>query len=160
MKPIIQSTWRWSRIGLVALLAWVGIESGGDATAQMGEAGQTIRRFEVPEFDRNNRLRSRLSGDYARILPSGLIDITGMQIEFYDPERRVEMRVTAESCIYNRQTGDATSDGRVRLARQNLLITGKGFTWEADRERMEIRDQARVVIQDPQRTLGEGGLLP
>jgi lipopolysaccharide export system protein LptC len=122
----------------------------GAVEAQMT---QTIRDFEVPEFDRDNRLRSHLFGETARILPDGLVDITNMLVFFYDDNQQVEMRVTAEACIYDRATKNAHSESRVRLARENAIITGKGFVWTAADSKIEIHDEARVVLVDTTRII-------
>lgn len=126
------------------------------AQGRMGQDVQTIRGFEVPEFDRENRLQSRLFGDFARILPSGMVDITGMRIDFYDENREVEMRVTAEQCLYDRDTRHASSDTRIRIARENMIITGKGFVWDAEEERFEIHEDVKVVFRELHRVFEEG----
>lgn len=123
--------------------------------AQMREGDQFIRGFEVPEFDRDNRLRSKLFGELARLLPSGLVDITKMRIDFFDDNREVEMRVTADTCLYDRNTRDASSDTAIRIARENMIITGVGFHFQAAEGRFEIHDQAKVVLKDPKRVMEE-----
>ncbi len=119
-----------------------------ESQRRMIEDVQTIRGFEVPEFDRENRLQSRLSGELARLMPNGKVDITGLRVEFYDDERQVEMVVTAETCLYDQTTRNASSDAHIRIARDNMVITGRGFVWEAEEERFEIHDEAKVVFRD------------
>lgn len=119
----------------------------GMARAQPQDA-QSIRGFEVPEFDRENRLQSMLYGELARLLPSGMVDITDMRIEFYDDDRVVEMLVTAETCLYDRNTRSAESDAEVRIARDNIIITGRGFNWQPDEEQFQIHNEAKVVLKE------------
>lgn len=136
----------WIAVALLALAMPPlsgGVYAGGEI--------QTIRGFEMPEFDRDNRLRSRLMGELARIMPSGQVDIEKMRIDFYDDNREVEMQVTAETCLYDRQSRNAESDTRVRIARQNMIITGKGFIWNADDGLFEIHEDAKVVIEGADR---------
>ena len=133
---------RW--IALVALSMAMPFLSG---VAYADGEIQTIRGFEMPEFDRDNRLRSRLMGELARIMPSGQVDIEKMRIDFYDDNREVEMQVTAETCLYDRESRNAESDTHVRIARQNMIITGKGFIWKADDGLFEIHEDAKVVIE-------------
>lgn len=130
-------------LALVCVL-WVGAYG---LRAQPSGDYQVIRGFEVPEFDRDNRLRSKLFGELARILPSGLVDITSMRIDFFNDDREVEMRVTAETCLYDRVTRSAESETRVRIARPNMIISGQGFTWNAEDGKFEIHDDARVVLK-------------
>lgn len=140
------------------VLLAIQVLHGPPASAQgrMAQDVQTIRGFEVPEYDRENRLQSRLFGDLARLLPSGLVDITGMRVEFYDDDREVEMRVTAETCLYDRTTRNASSDAHIRISRQNMIITGKGFVWDAEEERFEIHEEAKVVFSDLPMVFEEG----
>jgi hypothetical protein len=127
------------------------------ASAQLGE--QTMRGFEVPEFDRNNRLTSRLIGDFAIIKANGMVDITGMRIEFYDDQEDVEMLVTADQCLYNRINRDAKSDTAIRIARENLIITGTGFDWSTESGQFLIHADAKVVLAGSLRS-ADSGLLP
>ncbi len=115
-------------------------------------AGQRISGFEVPEFDSEMRLKSKLFGDFAVIMPDGRVDITNMMIEFYSEDRDVEMRVTSPECTYDRNSSDVRSDSDIRIARENMIITGKGFFWSAEDGRFEIFNDTRVLLKD----LGEG----
>jgi hypothetical protein len=127
------------------------------ASAQLGE--QTMRGFEVPEFDRHNRLTSRLIGDFALLKADGMVDITGMRIEFYDEDESVEMLVTADQCLYNRFNRDAKSDTAIRIARDNLIITGTGFDWSTESGQFLIHADAKVVLAGSLRS-AESGVLP
>ncbi len=145
------------KIAMAAVIAAAWCVLYSDAPAQQGGGQQTISGFEVPEFDQDNRLRSRLFGDFARILPSGLVDITRMRIDFYDDDREVEMRITAASCLYDRSSRNATGESSVRIARENMIITGQGFTWLANEGKFEIHDDAKVVLQGALRSAEQGG---
>lgn len=123
--------------------------------AQRQADSQTISKFEVPEFGPNNELKSKLIGDFARLRTNGQVDITGLQIEFFDLERRVNMRVTAETCLYNRVTRNAESDQRVRIARENMVITGEGFQWNAEEGRFRIFKDSKVVLKEVPRSVKE-----
>lgn len=154
--------WRGSRDRcgrvLVGLLLALALGGGGEPVeAQL--TGQTIREFEVPEFDRDNRLRYRLFGEFARVLENGTVDITEMRVDFYDAERQVEMRVTADHCVYDRRRRQAESEGPIRIARDNMVITGKGFRWQADDGRFEINEDAKVVFRD-RRAVAEHQMRP
>lgn len=132
----------WRGICFLTVLCLCG------ASITLAQPEQIIRDFEVPEFDRDNRMRSKLFGELARLLPSGLIDITRMRIDFFDEHRNVEMRVTAETCTYDRASGSARSEGSIRIARRNMLITGIGFEWLPQDGRFVIHEDAKVVLQE------------
>ena len=147
---------RWTTAA-VALLIGLGVTPM--LQAPFAQEAQTIQGFEVPEFDRENRLRSMLFGDFARLLPSGLVDITNMRIDFYDDDRQVEMRVTADTCKYDRNSRDAKSDSHIRIARENMIITGRGFVWNAEEGQFEIHNEAKVVLKDPRAHSEQGDAL-
>ena len=143
MKLRWRHDWIWPGLCVLGLLLVAAV---GPAGAQGGDGGQTIRGFEVPEFDRDNRLRSMLFGEFARLLPTGVVDITKMRIDFFNDQREVEMRLTADTCLYDRTTSNAESDGRVRMARANMIVTGEGFNWNAEDGVFQIFDDAKVVL--------------
>jgi hypothetical protein len=108
---------------------------------------QTVTGFRVPEYDDQNRLKSQLFGDFASVLPDGIIEITQLKIDFYD-EGEVVMTVTAPRCRYDQKKGNAQSDSDLRITRKNMVVTGKGFSWSGRSERFEIYREAKVVLQD------------
>lgn len=125
------------------IAVWIGWAAWVPAQDSM-----TLSGFEVPEYDKDMRLRSKLFGDFARVRPDGMVDIKNMKIEFYDDDTVVETRVTTPECTYNRTTRDARSAGDVRIARQNMVITGTGFSWNAEGGEFKIFKNARVELRD------------
>ncbi len=110
------------------------------------EVGQTVAGFRVPEYDADNNLKSQLFGDFARVLADGVIEITGLKIDFYS-KQQVAMTVTSPKCRYNQKVNLAESDADIRIARENMVVTGVGFSWNGRDERFLIRDQAKVVLK-------------
>ena len=47
---------------------------------------QTVTGFRVPDYDEDNNLKSQLFGDFAKVLPNGVIEITQLKIDFYGDE--------------------------------------------------------------------------
>lgn len=125
------------------------------ASAQRVGDAQSITEFEVPEFGPDNELKSKLYGASAILKPNGVVDIVGLRIEFFDARRMVEMRVFAETCLYNRVTRNAESKGRVRIARDKMVITGEGFNWNAEEERFRIFKDSKVVLQKLEQSMQE-----
>jgi hypothetical protein len=127
------------------------------AAAQSAGEVQTVTGFRVPSYDREGRMTSQVFGDTARILPDGSVDIAELRMEFYAAEgqtatnRAVEMRITSPRCVYHRATGVVTSDASVRIARDNMIVTGEGFQWIGAAERLEIYRNAKVVLKDIKR---------
>ena len=118
-----------------------------------------ITGFRVPSYDDKNNLTSQMFGDAAMILPDGRVDITELRMEFYSgtaSNRQTEMRVNSPRCVYNRNSGSATSDAPVRLARDNMVITGTGFEWNNRKQRLVIFQDAKVVLKEAGKNLEEG----
>jgi hypothetical protein len=125
------------------------------ARAQQADTGQTITGFRVPEYDDNGKLKTELFGDTARVLPDGVIEITQLKIDVYN-KGQVDMTVTAPKCAYNQKEGLAKSDSDVRIARENMVVTGVGFTWTGQNERFEILSKAKVVLKDAHKQMDTG----
>ena len=128
-------------VGAVSLLALVGI-----LHAQMDDI-QEFEGFSVPEFNEKGEMVSQLFGDYAKVLPGGVIEITNLKIEFYKLEQ-VVMTVTAPACTYNQDLGTASSKSDVRIEREQLIVTGTGFSWDVKDQNVHIFKNARVELAD------------
>lgn len=144
-----RAAWGAAALAVVAL-AW--------ATAQPADESQTVSGFRVPSIDKDGNLTSQLFGDSARILANGLVDIAELRMEFYAKgsvmtNRQIDMRVTSPRCVYSRNSGVATSDAPVRIARDNMVVTGTGFRWVGSEERLEIFSEAKVVLKDIKRNI-------
>jgi lipopolysaccharide export system protein LptC len=124
-------------IWAISVLAVFGQEDNKDV--------QTLTSFRVPEFDEQGRMKSQIFGDFAEVLPDGVIKITKLTMEFYTGSN-VDMRVTAPRCIYDKERGGAASDSEVKIVRDNMEVTGVGFAWNARREKFQIFKQVRVVL--------------
>lgn len=115
-----------------------------------------IKGFSVPEFDREGNMTSMLFGDLAEFLPGGEIKITNLKIEFYDEPEAVSMTVFAPECVYAEKKKQAESDGSVRIVRDSMIVTGVGFDWMAEKEKMVIHSEARVVLKNARNQMKNG----
>lgn len=145
--------------GALRLAAAAALVLAAPVRAQLVSTGavQTVSGFKVPDRDENNNLKSVLYGDFARVRPDGIVEITNVRLEFYK-EGAVEMTVTSPQCVYNQKEGTARSYADVEIVREGLKITGKGFWWSAKQERFEIYQKARVEIRGAQKGVESGGL--
>ena len=116
---------------------------------------QTVAGFRVPEYDENNQLKSQLFGDFAKVLPDGIIEITQLKIDFYS-EGKVEMTVTSPQCTYKQKEGKAESEAAVRITREDMVVTGKGFAWNGRDEKFQIFKEAKVVLKGARKQMAEG----
>ena len=126
---------------LVLALAGCGLL----AVAQLPDTGE-ITGFRVPEFDASGVLKSEIFGERAVPLPGGeFIKITGLKIFVYK-NKEVESTLTAAHCTINRKDRSAFSNADVKIERGNVVITGKGFRWNPEGQRIEILNQFHMVM--------------
>lgn len=133
---------------------------GGVAWAGPTNDVQTLTGFRVPTYDEKGVMTSQMFGDFAKVLPDGMVDITSLRMEFYngsdETNRQTAMVVTAPKCFYNRSKGQAFSDEAVRISRENMVVTGTGFKWNNEDERLKILKDAKVVLKGIKRSMNEG----
>ncbi|MFO8089857.1 MAG: LPS export ABC transporter periplasmic protein LptC [Desulfatiglandaceae bacterium] len=115
-----------------------------------------ITGFEIPEYDEENNLESLLSGEKARFGDTSEVVIDGLKIETFKDEV-VEMTVTAPHCIYNRQEKTVKSDSRIRIEREEMVITGKDFEYNAGKELFKINKDVKVVLANRNLNIEAGG---
>lgn len=135
---------------LVLAAGWVAAQQGSDV--------QQVTGFRVPSYDDQGLMTSQMFGDAARIMTNGLVEISELRMEFYargNADRQMEMRVTSPKCLYDRSTSSATSEAPVRIARDNMVVTGTGFVWDGKKERLQIMTDAKVVLKDVKRSMKE-----
>lgn len=113
-------------------------------SAQLASMGE-IKDFRVPEFDASGVLKSEIYGDVAKPLSDNLIRITGLRIIMYK-NKEVEATLTSEHCTVDRKSRDAFSNADVKIVRGNVVITGKGFRWGAETQRIEILNNFHMVM--------------
>ena len=130
--------------------------AGAAGLACLSVHAQEISGFRVPDYDEEGNLKSQLHGDYAKIRPNDEVEITNLKIETYDRGSEPEMLVTSPHCVYNRQSGSARSESALRIARDNMIITGEGYVWDSGSERFIIRRKARVVLKNASGNIQKG----
>lgn len=138
---------RW----MAAAVLGIALSAAGQDEAPV----QTVNGFIVPQYDEENNLKSKLFGDYAEVLPDGIIRITQLKIDFYSGTN-VEMTVTAPKCQYRQKEGVAESDGDVRIAREKMVVTGVGFVWNNTEEKCRIGSNVKVVLKGARKTMDIG----
>lgn len=108
-------------------------------------AQDIIRNFRVPEIDEEGRLKSMLMGESARIIPGKPMPIEGLRIQFFEPDgENVKLNIVSPGCVYDTKEGIATSDESIRIFGNGFLVSGVGYRYEKDRERMKIHSKVRV----------------
>jgi len=131
-----------SPAGWVAVFWLSGVLTGWSQLPK----GQTVSGFRYPDYDPEGVLRSLVQGEEAHVLSETKVEITTLRIDIFKGTN-VETRVTSPFCLFNPETRSAQSESSLRIVRENLTITGEGFSWDTEAQRFIIEKQARVVIQ-------------
>lgn len=120
--------------------------SCSSAMAQTASFDQ-IESFRIPQYDSEGNKVSLLTGRHAKQLDNGEVEITGVNLELYD-KGVLAATLTAPKCTYNEGKGVAYSRSEVKMTRGNVVLTGKGFTYDQGRETFRIFSNVRVEIGD------------
>jgi len=139
--------------------AAVGLVLGFLLPALAQEVGQQISGFKIPDYDEQMKLSSMLFGDHAEIMPSGSVEIRNLKLEYYEDEA-VAMRITAPNCTYDRRKNRARSDGRIRISRDDMVVTGEDFEFDVKNENFLVKKNAKVVLRNLGRTKQSGEPSP
>ncbi|NLB55252.1 MAG: LPS export ABC transporter periplasmic protein LptC [Lentisphaerae bacterium] len=98
-----------------------------------------------PRYDDDGNLLSLFTGDLAVMRPDGMINIEGMTMILYK-DGAIETKITTPSCVFNRETMKADSEDSVLMEHKELILSGTGFSWDANIKRLEIRNDAKVIL--------------
>ena len=141
-SPARRSVVRRSRAWPLLLVA------GLTAAAQVPVEFDMVRNFKLPEYDeKTGDLRSIIRGQEAKVFrKSGYADMKDMTIDVYR-DNVVETVVSSPACRLHLTKGVATSDEVIHIRRDDLEVTGRGYTWNRDQQVFEIRNKARVTLK-------------
>ena len=127
---------------IIGVVLFVGLVVAGRAQ----EDAPTLSGFRVPEYDEEGNKVSELTGDRAKLGAKGDIEITNLRLEFYK-DNKVDTLMTSPKCTYNQQKGVAYSRSNVRMVRESMVVTGKGFAFDRTNELFKIFSEAKVIIK-------------
>lgn len=113
------------------------------ARAQL--AGQAVRGFRLPEYNPDGTLRQNLFGETATLLEGGLLQLTGLKIEFFN-HGVLSARATADECALDQANKRAASRTHIRIVTDKGILSGDGFAWNGENEQFQIFENVRVVI--------------
>lgn len=106
------------------------------------------KNFKLPDYDSEGKLRSSVFGKEARNLTGDVIPITGLRVETYDADGKVELIVEAPECLFDRKHKSARSAGRMeaRSADGMFTIRGEGFQWDQASGKLVLSNQVHTTI--------------
>ena len=86
------------------------------------------------------------------MLPENKIRITELQIIMYKKRamasktNEVDAVLTSEHCTVDQKSKNAFSNVEMKIVRENVVITGKGFRWSSENQRIEILNNFHMVM--------------
>lgn len=104
-----------------------------------------LRDVRVPlELFETGAVRAEICAAAARLPVEGVTEAKGVILTLYRPDGEAEGVMHAEHCYYNQAARTVTSDSRVRFQNGDRELTGLGFEWRADEEKLWIRQNVRA----------------
>lgn len=110
--------------------------------------GQVLKGFHYPDYDEKGQLKFTIVGDEAQVQADGQIQIKNLKMTFYE-QGKVVMQVTTPECLFDRAKRSCVSTAKVRVERQEMELTGRGFNYEIQVGRLQISQDARLVVRNP-----------
>ena len=111
------------------------------------QEGARLGNFFVPEFNEDGEKKSELVGESARVRASGIVEISGFSMRFYEVgTTNIRMKVSAPNCIYNQVGQVAKSTSSVMIEGKNMVVTGENFAWDGTREIFKILRNSKVIL--------------
>jgi lipopolysaccharide export system protein LptC len=115
-------------------------------TDTVGISG-TVTGLRLPlGYHENGQLKSQLKAEKATMQENGPIYATNITSEFFTVEGKLDIVMTTDDCIYDKLTKTAKSNSRVRVDKKGVIITGKGFDWDANEQIVKVISNVTVVI--------------
>ena len=111
-------------------------------------SAQEVGGVKVPDYVEDGVKKSEITGRLATVDgKTGTVDIKEFKIEFYTPEGKIRMEVTAPQCTYNQRGKFAKSKTDMRIVGDKMVVTGEDFAWDAKKEIFKISRNSKVVIR-------------
>lgn len=136
------------------VLAWlrgliVGTGVLGGVVWAQTPAGTVTGGWRMPLMEQN-RLKTLLTGDGAKTLESGALEISQVRIQLYGDQIPPEARLVIEApqCVFESNRKNASSSGPITLKASDgtFSIEGKGFAWNQSTGNLVISNAVRTVI--------------
>jgi hypothetical protein len=134
---------RWLTL---ALLASVPCAPAEDSTV-----APPARNWTLPMFTKEGYRQMTLRGDEVRPITADRIDITGMSVTVFSgkAEPRVDSVLLSPAATFLINEKIARGDGAVRLVRDDVEVTGEGWTYLYNQKKVLIYHHAHVVFHAP-----------
>jgi hypothetical protein len=132
-----------SLLTVIALLACVP-----GAPAQDGALAPPARNWTLPLFTKEGFRQMTLRGDEVRPVTSDRVDISGMVVTVYsgDAQATVVSVLSSPEATFMINERIARGDKSVRLVRDDVEVTGAGWTYYYNEKKVLIARNSHVVF--------------
>jgi hypothetical protein len=138
VKPLDRSRW-----AAIAILASVHC-----APAQESAIAPPARNWTLPLFTKEGYRQMTLRGDEVRPITSDRIDITGMNVTVFSgtADARVDSVLLSPEATFLIGEKIARGNTFVRLIRDDVEVSGEGWTYNYNEKKVLISRHAHVVF--------------
>lgn len=108
----------------------------------------SLKGFMVPEYGADGQMVWRMYGETAQVeLVGGKVEVHVMKLELFQ-NGAVDATIYSPVCLFDRAAKTAASDAAVKIVATNMVVTGTGFDWSSNDNRMRIRSDATMIISN------------
>lgn len=109
-----------------------------------------VEHFELPTFNRLGN-RSMLIQGYRAVVRAQTVDLVDLNLTIFagDPRSTVETVILSPAATVNPTDETVHGSGPVRVLRDNLEITGVGWSYDHRQKTVSIASHARIAFQAP-----------
>ena len=125
------------------VLAIVAIAGANVENARPGGA----RNVAVPGFGEDGLRIWEMRASQAIPLAHGVVDAKDLLLTTFSGPK-VETILKSPNARFRTEDGNATSDSRIQVTGPGYEISGKGWEWDANRSRIQIKANAKAVFNE------------
>jgi hypothetical protein len=137
----------WIRKDLQIIVAGLAFASIFVTAIVADEMAMPVKNLRLPmEYYESGAIKTQLKAGFALVPPKGMIVASNVVMEMFFEDGSTNVLMTAENCEYDREKQTAGSKDKIKIIRDNVVLTGKGFEWYSERERVKILSDAKIVL--------------
>ena len=112
-----------------------------------GHADAQGQKFKYRAGDRAGNTKYVITADSATPQGNGVMELEKARLEVYDAGK-VKTVVTADTCVYDRNSSKLDASGRVSMEQDGVTITGEGLIWDDSDSTVVVKKDAKVQIKN------------
>jgi lipopolysaccharide export system protein LptC len=95
----------------------------------------------------DGKVKTEVTAERANVGDTGTLVASGLKVEFRNEDGSVHTVLKSKVCVFDRVNKRADSDEDVELIKDGIKITGTGFAWTSDDERIKIKNNVEVTLE-------------